>query len=61
MKKTGWIILAVLVTILIFSASIAWSVFVGLLMVGLRIAPWVLVILLLIWVYNRKKEKDGKK
>lgn len=61
MNKAGWVIVAVIVTILIFAGSIAWSVFVGLLMIGLRIAPWVLVILLLVWLYNRKKEKDEKK
>lgn len=60
MKKIMWIVIAVLVTVIVFSGAIAWSVFVSLLMVGIRIVPFALLTLGLIWLYNRK-QKNGKK
>jgi hypothetical protein len=59
-KTIFWILIAVLVTVIVFAASIAWSVFVTLLAIGFRLLPFILFGILIIWMWNKKNGKNGR-
>jgi len=55
MKNVLWIALTVIITVVLIAAAFAWKVFVMILSVGLHLAPFVLFVLLILWIWRRSK------